>query len=245
MILASDIYKKFEDEFKPVLAKNKLMNGDMGSVSSLVFSKVLSAYKGKELVYRDDLAIDLNDFKGIATKALKSGRRYLLEYNSGSGIHVDTNLQKVRYIHLDTYDLGITGSSDTDILEIKLGKQIVRLNYFPFVSKCIVGVDDVKGLDYCDNCVCINTSRYVINSSFNNQHYRDVYLSENTARDMYSDCFNNCTIDNLYIRDKNLSKHIDLESCFKFTKVGNISIESNRDINVQHLLNRFEYMRSK
>lgn len=156
MILASDIYKKFEDEFKPVLAKNKLMNGDMGSVSSLVFSKVLSAYKGKELVYRDDLAIDLNDFKGIATKALKSGRRYLLEYNSGSGIHVDTNLQKVRYIHLDTYDLGITGSSDTDILELIIANQVAKLNYFPSVRKCSVRrIDDAKGIEYRDNFVYI------------------------------------------------------------------------------------------
>lgn len=245
MILASRVYKKFEDEFKPILAKNKLLTGDTGSVSNLVFDKVLRAYKGEELIYRDDLIRDLNDFKDITTKAVKSGLRYLLEYNSGSGVYVDTNLQKVRHMNLDDYDFDITGSIDTDILELIISNQVAKLNYFPSVRKCSVGIDDAKGIEYRDNFVCIKTSRYIINNCFNNQHYKYVYLSENTAKGIHSDCFNNCTIENLYIKDKNLSRHLDLESCFKFTKVDDVNIESNRDINVQHLLNRLEYMRDR
>lgn len=243
MIIASDIYEKYESELKPILAKEKLMTGSV-SLSNLVFNKAINSFKGKRFIYRDNLSIDSNDYRKNLSDLLKTDLNYLLEYDSSLGVIVDTNLKEVQYRHSSLFDsLRISGALSTRNLQVKVGHQLVKIDCFSSVSQCFVGVSHIDGIDYESNYVCINASKYIMRNSFNNQHYDCVYLSENNASEKYLDCFNNCIIDNLYIKDKVFSSHLDLESCFKFTKVGRIHTRVSNDVNSQHLLNRFDYMR--
>lgn len=255
MILASDVYKKYCNDIKLDLAKNKLLTGKESTdiLGFLVLKRALDLFgNAKEVfIYQDDISRG-DSYQEIKDLLKSRGVLFIYTYIGLGGSSksccstnkLDTSIisSKECITIEDSPELNevvFTDSSSIYRLYLHDLENLTRLSYgreYHDLSKykSFISIDDIENTTITNCC--------------NNTHYNYVYLRlRSLTSDRIRDSFNNCKIDNLILNVDNWST-VDLTSCFKFTSAGNINIKSNNyevPLQIKHLINRLKFMRGR
>lgn len=255
MILASDVYKKYCNDIKLDVAKNKLLTGEESPdiLGFLVLKRALDLFGNvKEVfIYQDDISRG-DSYQEIKDLLKSRGVLFIYTYIGLGGSSksccstnkFDTSIisSKECITIEDSPELNeivFTDSSSIYRLYLHDLENLTRLSYgreYHDLSKykSFISIDDIENTTITNCC--------------NNTYYNYVYLRlRSLTSDRIRDSFNNCKIDNLILNVDNWST-VDLTSCFKFTSAGNINIKSNNyevPLQIKHLINRLKFMRGR
>lgn len=249
MVSVDDIYNKYKDEIKLIVAREKLLTGEEISRGRAIAYKIsdMIGKDGKELYLDNDNSNMHMMHKDLVRGLRERGVSFLVTLRLISAIHIDSTLERVKFEdYILRKRLFVVGSDSVKHLELKNCNNNIKLSDFSNVETCCIG-----GTVCSNNSIRIVASDYELVNCFNNQSYDYVYIKRNKRFGSRSssmiNCFNNCKIGKLVIDDVDFASRFEHYNCFSLTSADSIEIlgESNKNSKISHLINRLTYMRGR
>lgn len=262
-ISEKEFYKANERAINHIVAKDRLITGGTLPLYKIIFDKFIEEYKDKEPVLYYDFDIHntaigedmswLTPYSNIPMKLYSRSKLANLVFH-----HYFITLSRFLKCYSDSVFSALTVGASDSLRELILKGNIFscHLQGVSNVDKCFISTKDLSlyslGLNDRVNYVVLNTDiSFTMFNCFNNKHYSLVYICSYCDIDTVGNkesgviaSFNDCEIDNLVINSGGFLSRIDLNTCFKNTKVHNVDgLTCCEESKV--LMSRFKYMRSK